>query len=63
MDASHCDFVFSYHVVEDHIEQAFSSFFMKLAEIKDDYCKKCCIRILYNNQHTEHCLKVLDYAI
>ena len=34
-----------------------------VAEIKDDYCKKCCIRILYNNQHTEHCLNVLDYAI
>lgn len=63
MDVSHCDFVFSYHVVENNIEKAFSSFFMKLAEIKDDYCKKCCIRILYNNQHTEHCLNVLDYAI
>lgn len=63
MDVSHCDFVFSYHVVESNIEQAFNSFFTKLTKIDNDYYKKCCIRILYNNLYAEHCLKCLNHIV
>lgn len=63
IDIARCDFVFSYHVAEENIVNQFNSFFNKIAQIDSNYYRKCCIRILYNNLHTEHCLKVLDYTI
>lgn len=60
MNIINCDFVFSFHVISNNMQNHLNNFIKKLNMIDDQYKYKCTIRILYNDKYSQYCINALN---